>query len=149
MAKVKAKPAGWPTPRTSATSATPSSPTPRRISPSPPRTAILSIEVRKNADGKWQGGLLASVDPQGNGFSQTYGYFEMRGKLPKGTGTWPAFWLLSVNGIDRKNRPPITVELDVLEQYGHWPNKLCITTHLWHHDGKPKEGSGDDYVVPA
>ena len=31
-------------------------------------------------------GLLSSVDHQGVGFSQRYGYFEMMGKLPKGPG---------------------------------------------------------------
>ena len=31
-------------------------------------------------------GMLSSVDHQGVGFSQTYGYFEMMGKLPVGPG---------------------------------------------------------------
>src|SRR4051794_12868775 len=34
----------------------------------------LRIEMRKGADGKWASGLLASVDANGHGFSQQYGY---------------------------------------------------------------------------
>ena len=114
------------------------------------KDGILSIEVRKTPDGKWQGGLLSSCDPKGKGFSQRLGYFECRAKLPKGPGTWPAFWLLGVGGIDKKNpdRPPVNIELDVVEQYGHWPNKLCITTHYWHKDGK-HEGNGEHLIVPG
>jgi beta-glucanase (GH16 family) len=77
-----------------------------------------------------------------------YGYFEMRAKLPKGTGTWPAFWLLSVKGIDKKTRPYVNMELDVLEQYGHWPNKLCTTTHYWYSDNT-HDGDGENFAVPG
>jgi hypothetical protein len=61
---------------------------------------ILRIEARKDDslkdkwNRKWAAGLLSSNDPKGNGFSQQYGYFEMRAKLPAGAGVWPAFWLM-------------------------------------------------------
>lgn len=55
-------------------------------------------------------------------FQQTYGVFEMRAKLPKGKGLWPAFWLLPAD----KSWPP---EIDVMEMLGHAPNNYYTTVH--------------------
>jgi beta-glucanase (GH16 family) len=44
-------------------------------------------------------------------FSQTYGYFEILAKVPRGQGLWPAFWLLAVSD----NWPP---EIDAPEVLG-------------------------------
>ena len=106
---------------------------------------VLTIQVRKTDQG-WQGGLLSSADPQGQGFAQKFGYFEMRAQLPKGPGTWPAFWLVSVTNLRDKADKTTGAEIDVLEQYGHSPNKLCTTTNLWHINGNPK---GHDFTAEA
>jgi beta-glucanase (GH16 family) len=54
-------------------------------------------------------------------FSQLYGYFEMRAKIPGGKGIWPAFWLLPAD----ETSPP---EIDVLESVGD-PTHIYMTTH--------------------
>lgn len=96
------------------------------------RDGILRIEARKSGD-RWRSGLLSSVDPKGEGFSQRYGYFEMRARFPRGPGTWPAFWLMGVPQLkEPRDRKTLTqIEIDVVEQYGVGPNALHTTVHLW------------------
>ncbi|MBB3408995.1 beta-glucanase (GH16 family) [Rhizobium sp. BK316] len=86
---------------------------------------ILRIEARKEADGQWRSGLLASTNPKGEGFSQKFGYFEARMKLPPGKGVWPAFWLI---GLDRSK---FTSEIDVIEYYGRAPGEFSMGYHVW------------------
>ncbi len=111
------------------------------------KDGILQIEA-KQVDGKWRSGLLCSVDPQGEGFSQKFGYFEMRAKLPKGLGTWPAFWLMGIPQLkEPKDKKTISqIEIDVVEQYGVGPNALHTTLHLWG-PGDFHWGEGDTSIV--
>jgi len=46
-------------------------------------------------------------------FYQTYGYFEIEAKLPRGKGTWPAFWLYNHDDENGTFRP----EIDIMEAY--------------------------------
>jgi beta-glucanase (GH16 family) len=82
-------------------------------------------------------GILTSQ----NSFSQKYGYFEIRSKVPAGTGVWPAFWMLANDG----GWPP---ELDVLEGRGLRPGDLAMTTH-WRLPSTGKiESCGFDFAQP-
>lgn len=54
-----------------------------------------------------------------------YGWFEARIMLPKGKGTWPAFWMMPVaNG-----EWPACGENDIMEEVGYRPNYIHSTIH--------------------
>jgi hypothetical protein len=54
-----------------------------------------------------------------------YGYVEARIKLPAGTGTWPAFWMMPVNFKSW----PADGEIDIMEEVGFNPNVIVSTIH--------------------
>ena len=57
----------------------------------------------------------------------TYGLFEIKAKLPHGTGTWPALWMLGQN-INEAGWPACG-ELDIMEHVGKHPNFIHSTIH--------------------
>jgi beta-glucanase (GH16 family) len=60
-------------------------------------------------------------------FSQQYGRFEARIKIPQGSGVWPAFWMLGDN-IGSVGWPSCG-EIDVMENIGRTPSATYGTTH--------------------
>ena len=54
-----------------------------------------------------------------------YGYIEGRIKLPKGKGTWPAFWMMPVNYTGW----PDSGEIDIMEEVGYHPNYVSSSLH--------------------
>jgi beta-glucanase (GH16 family) len=64
-------------------------------------------------------GMIASYDR----FTFTYGYLEMRAKIPSGRGLWPAFWM-HLNDDDKSG------EIDVFEFLGHEPNIIHMSYHF-------------------
>ena len=60
-------------------------------------------------------------------FSQRYGRFEARIRLPGGQGIWPAFWML---GDDIESaRWPACGEIDVMENIAREPTLVHGTLH--------------------
>ncbi|HEX3681785.1 MAG TPA: family 16 glycosylhydrolase [Bryobacteraceae bacterium] len=107
------------------------------------KDGVLEIEARKDLEGKWQSGLLASATPSTEGFSQRYGYFEARALLPPGPGVWPGFWLNSSQ--PQASKKP-GVEVDVLEYYGQFPNAYHSAVHVWD-KADPTKNRVQDHVT--
>lgn len=58
-----------------------------------------------------------------------YGIFEARIKLPKGRGTWPAFWMLPANNDWSGNPWPRCGEIDIMEEVGFHPDYTSSSIH--------------------
>lgn len=71
----------------------------------------------------------------------TYGWFEVRARLPCGKGTWPAIWMLGSRG-----GWPAGGELDIMEQVGKNPTHVFSTTHT--SSGSGANGKGNGTQVP-
>lgn len=54
----------------------------------------------------------------------TYGFFEIRAKMPCGTGTWPAIWMLGAGGVW-----PDDGEIDIVEHVGRNAGEVLGTVH--------------------
>jgi beta-glucanase (GH16 family) len=66
-------------------------------------------------------------------FSQAYGKFESRIRIPRGQGIWPAFWML---GEDIATAGwPACGEIDIMENIGREPNLVHGTIHGPGHSG--------------
>jgi len=70
-----------------------------------------------------------------------YGRMEVKAKLPKGIGTWPAIWLLPTDS--QYGGWPASGEIDIMEHVGYDPGVIHGTIHTEsynHGIGKQKEG---------
>ena len=103
---------------------------------------FLVIEARQDAPNSYTSARLQTMGKR----EFTHGRMDIRAKLPKGKGIWPAIWML---GADIANTPwPASGEIDIMELLGHEPNKVYGTMH-W---GIANQGSthiGGDYTLPG
>lgn len=61
-----------------------------------------------------------------------YGKVQVRAKLPRGNGVWPAIWMLPTNNV--YGEWPVSGEIDIMELRGSEPDKVHMTAHygiLW------------------
>ena len=57
----------------------------------------------------------------------TYGYIEVKAKLPKGKGVWPAIWMLPTDW--EYGGWPRSGEIDIMEHVGYQPDSLYGSIH--------------------
>ena len=87
----------------------------------------------------WGGQEYTSAKIFSKGAGWTYGYYEVRAKLPCAPGTWPAIWMLPV---DMKTWPD-DGEIDIMEQVGAEPNLIYASLHtkLYNHTIKTQRSA--------
>jgi licheninase len=85
----------------------------------------LIIEARRE---DWQGKPYTSARLNSRA-SWTYGRIDVRAKLPRGRGTWPAIWMLPVRGEYGKGGWPDNGEIDIMEHVGFAPAVIHGTIH--------------------
>ena len=80
----------------------------------------------------------ARITTQGKQFFK-YGRIDIRAKLPKGQGMWPALWMLgeSISTVGW----PSCGEIDIMEIVGHEPGTLHGTAH-WDNSGQHAQFGG-------
>jgi len=79
-------------------------------------------------------------------FSQAYGRFEARIKIPAGQGMWPAFWMLG-NDISTVGWPKCG-EIDIMENIGKEPGTVHGSLHGPSTTG-PTSDTSDPFSLPA
>ena len=73
-----------------------------------------------------------------------FGRIDIRAKMPKGKGIWPALWMLG-NNIGTAGWPACG-EMDILELLGHEPNKIYGTMH-WGANVASHGSKGSSYTL--
>jgi beta-glucanase (GH16 family) len=100
--------------------------------------SICTFTAIKEGNDYWSGGLTNT----GKKGVISYGYYEMRCKLPKFTsGQWPAFWLVGCNG----NWMP---EFDIVDGT-NWGNDCFFTNPHWRDTAKAHKQAGFNACPPG
>ena len=99
-------------------------------------------EKYRGSDGVERRFTSARIDTRGM-FSQAYGKFEARIRLPRGQGMWPAFWMMG----EANTRWPDRGEIDIMENIGREPSTVHGTVHGPGYSGS--KGIGAPFMLPA
>jgi len=101
-------------------------------------------EKYTGADGVTRDYTSARLKTEGK-FTQKYGRFEARIKIPQGQGIWPAFWLLG-DDIGKVGWPKCG-EIDIMENIGKEPSTIHGTIHGPGYSGG--KGPSAAYALPG
>ena len=91
------------------------------------RGGVLTIEARHENSRRYpdSGGQNYTSAKIVSKAAWTYGFYEIRAKLPCARGTWPAIWMLRQKLV----KWPEGGEIDIMEQVGAEPNLIYATLH--------------------
>lgn len=104
----------------------------------------LIIEARQENLGGNQYTSARMITKQKRSFK--FGRIDIRAKLPKTKGIWPALWMLGSN-IDQVSWPACG-EIDIMELLGQEPSRVYQTLH-YGNDFNSHQSKGSNYTLPG
>ena len=111
------------------------------------RNGALTIEARHESSKRYadSGGQNYTSAKIVSKQTWTYGFYEIRAKLPCARGTWPAIWMLP----KVMTKWPDEGEIDIMEQVGAEPNLIYASLHtkLFNHAIKTQRSA--QQLVPT
>jgi beta-glucanase (GH16 family) len=102
---------------------------------------MLVIEARREA---YENAQYTSASLTSRG-SWRYGRLEVRAKLPRGRGTWPAIWTLGTN--IRDVGWPACGEIDIMEHVGFDPGRIHANIHTAAYNHVKRTNKGNSVLV--
>ena len=95
------------------------------------QNGLLVIELQQEP---YEGSYHTSARLKTQGLQEfQYGRMEARIKVPRGSGTWPAFWMLGADFDNESDDPakqwPNIGEIDIMEYVGRDPDLVMGTIH--------------------
>lgn len=116
-----------------------------RLENSSVANGLLTITARNeifSSASDWSGQRYTSARLFTKGkASWTYGFFDVRAKLPCAAGTWPAIWMLGATS----GNWPLEGEIDIMEQTGWDKTRTLGTVHT--QSGSGGNGSSGSTAV--
>ena len=103
---------------------------------------IIQIQSDTLTGYKYTSGKIRSVSDK----SIKYGKVEVRAKLPKGRGTWPAIWMIPESS--KYGVWPSSGEIDIMEHVGYDPDTIVGTVHTERYNHLKGTQKGKYHYVP-
>lgn len=106
---------------------------------------FLVIEARKETYGtnNYTSARLKTQDKK----TFTYGRMDIRAKLPKGQGLWPAIWMLGNNISQSGYNWPACGEIDIMELLGNNYQRMYSTVHWGQYNSSFHDSKGGNYSL--
>lgn len=90
---------------------------------------IITALKEKDGEREYTSGRVTTYGKK----SFKYGYIEVKAKIPKGAGSWPAIWLLACD-IKTGTRWPLCGEIDIMEHVGRLHEDIYFSLHSEKHN---------------
>lgn len=105
---------------------------------------LIITAIREDIEGKKFSSARLITKEKGDWL---YGKFEIKAKLPKGLGMWPAIWMLPTDW--EYGGWPASGEIDIMENVGFMPDSIIASAHTKSYNHMIQTQRSDSISIPT